>query len=89
MNRNYEMAHQNLSEELLSTELWSEREAAVTELRDTANALAAITDEFNIARDSGNIPQGLWEANTEVQVAHVKAMERLLKVNVAIRNEGL
>lgn len=86
---NYEMAHQEPSEELLGHELWQERQEAVRRLGEAAMCLHSIGAAFGQAQADGNIPSELWSLNTQAQLRHIEATEWLLEVNKRIREIGL
>lgn len=89
LGKNYEMAHQNLSEELLNHELWQERQAALENLATTGAYLASVAQMFAAAQLEGDIPQELWQAHTKAQVDNINATSWLIDVNRRITLEGL
>lgn len=89
LGKNYEMAHQNLSEELQNHELYQEREQAIRRMGETAMVLTSVLEEFNQAQVNGNIPPDLWRLNTEAQVNNIDALSWLMDVNRRIHEAGL
>ena len=89
LGKNYEMAHQNLSEELTSSELYEEREQAIAHLGKTAAYLASVMEEFGKARDNRDIPLDLWKINSDAHKDSVEATGRLLDINRRITQAGL
>lgn len=91
LGKNYEMAHQNLSEELINHELYRERDAALARLNQTGDYLSSVITEFNRALTAGELHHGheLWDINTDAQVANVMAMEAMIDVNQRIHEAGL
>lgn len=80
LGKDYEMANQN-TEHLEGTEVWEERKAAIEYLGMTGMYLASVGEEFNMARDAGNIPQDLWDAYTKAQINNIAAIGALIEVN--------
>lgn len=91
LGKNYEMAHQNLSEELTNHELYEEREQAIANLNQTGDYLGSVLIEFNRALVAGELCYGheLWQINTDAQVNNVMAMENLIRINQDIHQAGL
>ena len=89
LGKNYEMAHQNLSEELTNSELYEEREQAIARLGETAMYLTSILSMFNEAQTEGNISPDLWRLNTQAQVDNIAATSWLIDVNRRIHLAGL
>lgn len=89
LGKNYEMAHQNIGEQLLSSELWEEREAATANLGQCAMYLASIMSEFGKLQQDGGIPADVWLINEEAHRREIDAIAWLSDVNRRIREAGL
>lgn len=89
LGKNYEMGHQNPSDELMSHELWEEREQAIARLGETAMYLSSVMTMFNEAQTEGNISPDLWRLNTQAQLDNIAATGWLMDVNRKIHQAGL
>lgn len=87
LGRNWEnMAHESV-DHLINTELWAEREQAAAAMQQTLDYLGSVGEMFQEAQQAGNIPQELFKAYTDAQIANIAAVTWMMNVNRAI-NQG-
>jgi hypothetical protein len=89
LGKNYEIGHQNLSEELLNSEEWENKEAATRNIGIAAMYLANINILMQEAYEKGHIDEDLSRAANFAGRQYNDAIAWHLTATEQIREAGL